>query len=293
MAKVPVGRTIGFAYGFLFRQIGTVLAVAGIPALAFAATDYASRALLAAEEAANGADAEPSGSAALALLATLLVAIMATAVTALAMVRVVLAQQGSPASLPFPETALRMAGAYLRLIGGAIVLLGLAAGITFAAYRLAGIPLDGNVQIALTPQILVAALISWVVFAYALVSILRMGFLLPAVVASEPKGGLKRSHELSAGNTGRLFVIAVTLALPIVFLMMTATGMIMRSALGEDFAATAITPELMQRVERAIAERLAAWETFNAVIFVLYSGLIYSGAAYAYRAALNQRQRKA
>src|SRR5882724_9037724 len=57
MAKIPVGRTIGTAYGFLFGQIGTILGIAGVPAILYAGADYASRAHAAAQPVPMDADA--------------------------------------------------------------------------------------------------------------------------------------------------------------------------------------------------------------------------------------------
>jgi hypothetical protein len=42
--------------------------------------------------------------------------------------------------------------------------------------------------------------------------------------------------------------------------------------------------DFVRRGELAVQQNLLAWEIFNAVIFILASGLIYSGSAYAYRA---------
>ena len=41
---------------------------------------------------------------------------------------------------------------------------------------------------------------------------------------------------------------------------------------------------MMQIAEDAIDQRLIPWELFNAIVFILYSGLFYGGAVYAYRA---------
>src|SRR5262249_44631994 len=114
--------------------------------------------------------------------------------------------------------------------------------------------------------------------------IVQMGFLLPAVVAAEAKGGLKRSHDLTRGNIWRVAAIALALVLPVLFLVIAAAAVILSSALGPDFGPAPVTPEVMQRAENAINQQLLPWEILNAVIFVLFSGLVYSGAALAYLA---------
>jgi hypothetical protein len=119
---------------------------------------------------------------------------------------------------------------------------------------------------------------------YALATMLRVGFLLPAVVVAEEKGGLKRSHDLTAGNFWRVLVLAFVLVLPAVVLLVSGEMTVLGAAIGP------VTPEqgdlsrLIQRAEDAVYQRLLPWEIFNAVVFILYSGLTYSGVAYAYRA---------
>ena len=43
MNKIPVGRTIIFAYAFLFRNIGTIVGIAWLPAVLTAAVGYLAR----------------------------------------------------------------------------------------------------------------------------------------------------------------------------------------------------------------------------------------------------------
>jgi hypothetical protein len=283
MARIPVGKTIAFAYGFLFGQIGTVVAAAGIPALVYAGADFVSRSFAAAQPPLQ-AGARPGGAVVLAGLGAIAAAIAASSASAIAVTRVVSAQLGSAPRLPFEMSVIRMAAANIRFLLGTAVLVALAAGVSYVGYRLAGVPLQGQIEVQPTAAILLAAVVSWTSFIYVFVSTIRMGFLLPAVVAAEAKGGLKRSHELTQGNTWRAIAVAFALGLPIVMLAVGAAVMIVRSALGPDFGASAVTPELVQRVQQAINDRLLPWELFNAVIFVLYSGLMYSGVAFAYRA---------
>jgi hypothetical protein len=282
MAKIPAGKTILFAYGFLIGEIGTVVAATGFPALLYAGADYASRAYASSHPVQPG---EPPGAAvALVGLGVLAVAVLASSVSAMAVTRVVFAHEGVAARQSFGVSVIRMAAANLRFMVGAVALIVFAVGVSYVAYRLAGVPLDGGGEIQPTASLLLASVVSWTVFAYAFLSMIRMGFLLPAVVSAEAKGGLKRSHDLTYGNTWRIVGIAFALGLPIVLLAGGAGVAVMRSALGPDAASGAVPAELVRRVQEAIAERLFAWEAFNAVIFVLYSGLMYGGAAYAYRA---------
>jgi hypothetical protein len=288
MAKIPIGPTIGAAYGFLFGQIGTVIGIAGIPAVLYAGADYAGHAFNAAyREELNTEDPETLGTGLILTLAVILAMLIAMSLSAVGVTRAALSpgEKTAPGWLPLDLTTWRMFTANLRFLFGAIVLVVLAMVLALAAYRLAGVSLDAPEQTVPTLAVGIAALISWAVILYTIVSLLRIGFLLPPAVVAEKDGGLRRSHALTQGNVWRVIAVVLALGLPIFFLVLAAATVILSSALGPDFAGQALTPELMQRVQQAIEQRLLAWETFNAVIFVLYSGLIYSGAAYAYRAA--------
>jgi hypothetical protein len=293
MAQIPVGPTIGAAYSFLFGQIGTILAHAGLPAILYAGADYLSRSYTAAHPAQPGADEFLAGGPALLVMASAeLVKLFALSVAAAAIARVVLGlRNGDPVYFALDRTAWRMFLANLRFVLGATVLILLAAGVSLAAYSLAGIPIAQEVEVQPTMAVVLAAFVSYAVFLSAFVSILQLGFLLPAVVANEARGGLKRSYLLARGNAWRLLAIALALGLPVLLLVFAAAAMVLSSALGPDFGTAAVTPELMRRAEDAIAQRLLPWEILNAVIFVLFSGLVYSGSAYAYLAAAGKADR--
>jgi hypothetical protein len=290
MAKIPVGRTIASAYTFLFGQIGPIIATAGGPAVLYAGADYVSRAYLASARAAGGVDANQAGVAAAGLGAAL-VALFAVSVAGVAVTRIALGQKTLKPQdfFPLDRTTLRMFAANLRFVIGALILVLIALAITFAAFLLAGVPLNAPQQAQPTLASAAAAIVAWAAFIYVAIALLRMGFLLPAVVVSEEKAGLKRSHDLSEGNTGRLFAVALALIFPLLVLGLIAASAVLSAALGPDFPGSEVTPEILARVENAIAERLLTWEIFNAVMFVLYAGLMYAGAAFAYRAAAGQR----
>jgi hypothetical protein len=134
-----------------------------------------------------------------------------------------------------------------------------------------------------TPAVLLAALISWFVFIYAFVTILRMGFLLAPVVAAEERAGLKRAHDLVHRNIWRMIGVSILLWLPTIVLLATGLVGILRAGLGVPLAE--IGPNQMaQRVEGAIETNLVPWTIFTAIVLMLWWGIFYAGAAYAYRA---------
>jgi len=250
MKKIPVGQTIAFAYRFLISEIATIVGLTWIPALIAAVAGYFAQyygishsALLEAGDTQTGA------------------AYLAITVASLAV----------------------MGFASLRFMAGTTVLLALAAGITAFAFVLAGVPLNTPAQAQPTPAALLAGLISWVVFVYAFVTILRMGFLLPPVIVAEEKGGLRRAHDLTKGNFWRMFAVMLALGLPVLALLLAGEGVVLRSALGPNIAN--LSPaEFMDKAEQAMNEKLLPWTIFTTVVFILGSGLVFSGTAFAYRA---------
>lgn len=282
MNKIPVGKTVAFAYNFLFTRIGTVAGVAGLPALLASAVDYLVRSYTSIEdpEAAGGTN----------LLIWLLGTVTTVFISSVATVGLTRAALGLPLGsgayyFPVGPLELRMFAAKLRFWIGVVVLLILASLVTSVAFMLAGVPIDDAGTVEPSPAILVPALAAWAAVGYAVVTILRMGFLLSATVVSEAKGGLQRSHDLARGNFWRMVAIVLALGAPILVLVSVASLIILSAALGPDYARVLEQEgmmELMRRGEEAVAQNLLLWEVFNTAIFILASGLIYAASAYAY-----------
>jgi hypothetical protein len=155
--------------------------------------------------------------------------------------------------------------------------------VSMAAFLIAGTPLNAPEQMLPTISNIAAGLIAWGALIYAFVSIVQIGFLLPPTVAMEEKGGLRRAHELVKGNVWRVLVIVAALGLPILLLIFGAEAAILRSALGPNFSSLSPS-EFFDKAGQAMEQKLGPWQIFSAIVFVLGSGLIYSGAAFAYRA---------
>jgi hypothetical protein len=284
MNKLPAGEVIAASYRFLFAHIGTVLAITGLPALLYAAADYGGHVYLAAHRAElDAADMRGQGLYFLVMAAGFIVAVFARAAAAVGIVREIFGWRVEGLHFPLDRTAFRMFFATLRFWLASVALFALAFAVAALGLLLAGVPLNGTGEVTLTPASLIASLIAWTVLLYAGVTMLRMGFLLPAVVVAEKNGGLKRSHDLTTSNFWRVLLIAFVLVLPPTVLLIAGEAAVVGTA------AVTGTPEqddlfrVMARAEEAISRQLVPWEIFNAVVFILYSGLTYSGAAYAYR----------
>jgi hypothetical protein len=283
MNKIPVGKTVAFAYSFLFTRIATVAGVASLPAVLASAVDYLVRSYTSTEE--------PEAAAGTNLLLIWLAGTVTTIfISSVATVGITRAALGLPLGsgayyFPVGPLELRMFVAKLRFWLGVVALFILASLVASVAFMLAGIPLDGAGTVEPSAATLVAGLATWAAFGYAIVTILRMGFLLSATVVSEEKGGLQRSHDLTRGNFWRLAAVVLALAAPILALVSVASLVILRASLGEDYARVLEEGgmlELMRRGEEAVEQNLLLWEVFNTAIFIVASALIYSASAYAY-----------
>jgi hypothetical protein len=288
MKKIPVGPTIAFAYRFLITEIGTIVGIAWLPAVLSSTVSYFAR-LYAAQNRAllDAGDPQAAGIYLLLSLASLLVLLFVSSMVAVAITRVVMGQERPPGTLLLyfaaGPTEWRMLAANFRFLFGASALIALAVLISLAAFFLSGTPLDAPDQVRATPATILAGMISWVVLLYSIATILRIGFLLPGTVVAEDKGGLRQSHELTRGNFWRIFAIALALGLPLFLLLLGGEAAVLRSALGPDFMRMNST-EFFQKAGEAMDAKLLPWQIFSAVVFILASGLVYSGAAFAYRA---------
>jgi hypothetical protein len=284
MNKIPVGKTVTFAYNFVFTRLGTVVAIAGLPAVLASAVDYLVRSNSSAEDTQAAA-----GINLLIWLAGTVTTIFISSVATVGITQAALGLSLGSGAYYFPvgPLELRMFAAKLRFWIGVAVLLVLASLVASLAFMLAGVRLDDTAAVEPSAGVLVASLVSWAAFGYAILTIVRMGFLLSATVVSEQAGGLQRSHDLARGNFWRIVAVLLALAAPIFFIISIATYTLLRASLGADFARVLEEEgmaELMRRGEEAVAQNILLWEMFNAVIFIFASGLIYSASAYAYRA---------
>jgi hypothetical protein len=289
MTKIPVGPTIASAYRFLITEIGTIVGIAWFPAVLSSAVGYFVR-LYALDNRAliDAGDPQAAGLYLLLSLLSLVVLLFTSSMVAVAITRAAMGQERPPGALLLYFAAgpveWRMLAANTRFLFGAGGLLALAFLISAAAFFLSGTPLDAPDQLRPTPAIILAGVISWVVLIYAAATILRIGFLLPGTIVAEEKGGLRRSHELTKGNFWRILVIVLALGVPILLLLLAGEAVVLHAALGPNFVRMA-PAEFFEKAGEAMDDKLLPWQAFSAVIFVLASGLIYGGAAFAYRTA--------
>jgi hypothetical protein len=265
MRKLPVGRSILFAYRFVFARILDIIRVSWISVIVSITAGALLREYFASQE----ANLQAGNLAAAANYVTLLIAVMLiilffNGIAAVGITREALGL-GTGRGLYFPlgRTEWRMFGANIRYMIGVFALFFLAGAVGLLAYTLAGIdpqaPLAGQ-DVGLAGLLALSIAVAMVL--YASVSMLRMGFFLPAVITAETSGGVRRAHELTKHNFWRVVLVALAVGGPVVLLF-------------------GVRNELVRGATGAFTTSMNFF--FNGVMTVLFWGLWCSAAAYAYR----------
>jgi hypothetical protein len=288
MHKIPVGQTIASAYRFLFSEIGTILGICWFPAVLSSLASYLTYLYAALHQADIAAgDIRVRAVYFIVTILGLAVTIFAASVMAVAITRHVLGRRvaGVIAYFAVGPAEWRMFLASIRYIAGATATIIFAIIISDIAFRIAGVPLNPAESIRATPPQVAAAIVAWIAFIAAFIVIVRLGFFIPPTIVAENHGGLRRSFELTGGNVLRVFAVIAVLGFPFLLLLVGGEFVLIRSALGPAMYALNAA-EFVQRAGQAMQAKLVPWEIFTAVVFVLGSGLIYGGAAIAYRARI-------
>ncbi len=293
MNKVPVGKSIAYAYSFTFGHLSTVLGLGWLPVLLFTACSYFTfHAYL------DGLiqflrDENPSslGPAIVLFLLGLVVAMALCAVLAVVLTRQALGLRNGGAKIyfAFGRTEWRTLGALLRL---ALVLLLLGVLLSIAlgiAGGIAGILTRVPDQVSATGEVvspavtLTMTLLGLAGLAGLFYVFVRISFLVVAVTAvgdeAEP---LRAAWNLGRDNFWRMFLVQLATMAPIVLLQQLAGNLF-----GGPMPAVGGAPG---STENMIGEVLALQSTMplamviNGVGSLLLFPLIYSAQAFAYRA---------
>jgi len=139
MNKIPVGQTVAFAYNFVFTRMGTVVAIAGLPAVLASAVDYLMRRYSSSED-----TPEAAWTDLFIWLAGTVTLIFISSVATVGITHAALGLPLGPKAYSFPvgPLELRMFGAKLRFWIGVAVLILLAFFVSGAAFMLGGVPLE-------------------------------------------------------------------------------------------------------------------------------------------------------
>ena len=223
MNRIPVGKTIAYAYGFTFGHLGTVIGLAWLPLLVGQAAVYSLYDL------SNVAAVTPDqlrANPALALrglgIGLLSYAIIQffTAIVAVAMVRQALGLRSGNARIHLAagHDEWRMFAGYVRyffaMVGVVIISYVILAvlGIAGALATQAGPAVAGIVGIVMVVGVIA-------VYCAATLTLVRMGYLLSPSIVAEKGGGIKRSYDLTRGNFWRIAAVWVVTCLPLLALL--------------------------------------------------------------------------
>jgi hypothetical protein len=297
MGKVPVGRTIGHAYGFLAARLAAVLGLGWLPAVFYAAAAWYCLQRMGAVMAVS----PPSSAAfnqftAFDFLALLVATALLVPTVAVPFAQLALGRPREPvaAHFVFGGREWRMFLALLCFYAVVIAVLALLALGCQIAIGI-GLPPPGSESggFAMPADLYGAPISLWLdgattaILAIAFLFLtVRFGFFLPASAAAEDKVTLRRAWVLSRGNSWRLAVVYVVVALPPVLLLGAATYAVESAGLADVLRTgwSAIPSEGMSALYKLQYDHAGALAAIGAVGLVLTNALFAGASAAAYQA---------
>lgn len=284
MNKLPVGKTIVAAYAFTFNNLGAIIGYIWIPMLIVTVIGFFAQSTYIDAIITYASVKNPSyiGPAFMWLMLFLLTALLGNAMMLVPVLELALGKRSDHVMAHFalgpPEW--RMFGGYLALMGVALVF-GFVVALVDGALAKAATMVGGAVASdAASALVLLVALI-----VYAAV-LLRLAFFIPAVTLLESKIDLGRGWQLLQGNTARLLVAIVAIALPVGVLYFGAEIALfgVKAVLPDVNAQATALPSLADM--REMRARMPFTEALGFFIAPLTVGLNAGAVAYAYRALI-------
>ena len=225
MGKIPVGTTIGYAYGFTFGHLGQIIAQIWLPMLVVTAGGYFGAAPYYERFSRAAAENNPAaiGQAFTLLLLFAFVSLIFYAMIYVAVTRLAL---GETRPVNFIHFSLgvaewRMCGAVLGLIFALFVIAAavvvLAAGLV--AGLIGGLAKGLGVGLAKTAAVGIGGAIMLIVYAALIYIAVRLSFLVAPVTVAEERISLVRGWQLSRGNFWRMAAVLAATLLPVALLM--------------------------------------------------------------------------
>jgi hypothetical protein len=285
MGKIPVGKTVAYAYSFAFGNILNILGVAWFPFLIIGVGGYFLMMpyIAAVQQFLTTQDVSSLGSTFLLLPVFVILVVVCMSMVTVEVVREALGMDPGRKFFYFSldKPVWRLIGAYLLLM---LILIGL--GIAGA------IVLGILVWLAAMADANAALLVSSVggvilVLAMFLIAV-RLVFLLPAVVVAENHISLKRGYHLTYGNFWRIVGVVLAIVIPLA-LVQSAVQM---AVFGSDFMAMNIMPSdspeemaaKLQVLQTQLQSGLLIMVPIWIVVSIVNLGLTAGAGAFAYRA---------
>jgi len=275
MAKIPVGKTIAYAYGFTFGNFLTVLGLSWVPLVLTAVVAYVTLPTYFAGMQAALTSGDPSGivtGGGLMLLLNI-VAFAAFIMIYVGIARQALGLRSGPAYYYFSVDAAfwRLLLAYLLTIligiGGAILIM-----IVF-----------GILLVVFAPLAVIVVIVGFFGLAYVM---LRLTFLQPALAVAEERGIVGRAWSLGKGNFWRFFAVLLGIMIPMVILL----GVIQMSFFSSlaivpppEDASPAETAAFMAQMGAQIVALLPFLIPIAILFYAAMIAMVVSASAFAYR----------
>ncbi len=310
MGKIPVGRTIGQAYGFAFGRYLPVLGVVWLPLLVMGALTFfifmpfyqqlpdMIETIARNPHAMQPFPPEMNGmlrwSGLLDIIILLVFAMIAIGVT-----KEALGLRKGPrfVYLSFGADEFRVIGGYflifalmiavfiaLEIVVVIVVIAGAAMFASGAAGHLDPKSAGPGVHLAI---LLVVLLVTLVEFAFAYFFV-RLSYLMVPVTVAEHRFGVWRSWELTKGNFWRIFVISLAVMIPILIVEFVAMAFAFGPSLAGILSAAQKSPADMAHQMAQLMRGFVTILPYTWVIGFIFSPIIYglwmSPSAFAYRA---------
>jgi hypothetical protein len=280
MTKIPVGKTIAYAYGFTFGNFLTVLGLAWVPLAVVAAgafltlPSYFSGLAAMATAGDIGAGARGLGL----MFLFLLIVFAGYVMIYVAIARQALGLRTGPAFFYFSLDA-----AFWRLLLSYLLTMLIAFGLAMVVMMVAGIvavvftALSALVLSLLVPLIALSGII------YVMV---RLTFLQPPIAVAEERGVIRRAWELGKGNFWRMFAVLLVIIIPLVIVQFVIQ-ITLFSSLGinppPEGADPAEAAAFMAQMATEIMGILPFLVPIAIVFYAVMIALIVSASAFAYR----------
>jgi hypothetical protein len=289
MAKIPVEKTISDTYGFLFKNILSIIGIVWFPYIVFGGIAGALLWYALGNVSFTALNLEPGhfNIAPLIVLIRLAPAIvfcfiLAVLIATVGLTRKALGLMEGPTFIFFTLGApvWRLLGAVILLellaggVGGLFVLIAL-------AWARLGMPHVSQPVGAVVSIIGITLMVCWLIY-----MVVRLWFFVPAVVVAEEKIGLGRSWQLGGGNFWRMVLVILMVILPPAIVLGLVQNVVTTILVGPMplFVGPHSDPKVFFETLRTFFIRIGPAVVVMQLIIAIVTRALYAGAvANAYR----------
>lgn len=280
MNKLPVGKTITYAYTFTFTQLGTIIGLCWFPLVLVAVLQFLPYAF-GGDPSAPPANLTEEGRMGLERFATQLLLMLLYSIMYVPVIRQALGLRQGGALFHFtlgpPE--FRLFGALVLFV---LVLMAMAVGIGLLGLVSAGADAAAgkNAALALVLAILIFAAVLGFIYA-----VIRLAFVLVPITVAEDHVSLTRGWLLTRGNFWRIFVILLAVMVPVYLIHLAGLTAIVGPALFAPLPpdTTAAQHAIVQRFA-LIGQHMPEYIGLNLILAPFNIGLALGASAFGYRA---------